>query len=57
VVTETVRSAARLVAALEEALVDGHDAVRHALVALLAGGHVLIEDVPGCRQDDARPGP
>jgi MoxR-like ATPase len=43
----TAQSAVRLAAALEAALVDGRDAVRHALVALLAGGHLLVEDVPG----------
>ena len=32
------------------------DAVRSALVCLLAEGHLLIEDVPGRRQDDAGAG-
>ena len=39
--------AAALAVSLEEAVIDGRVAVRHTLVALLAGGHVLIEDVPG----------
>jgi MoxR-like ATPase len=46
-VQATAGAAARLREALEAALVDGRDAVRHALVALLSGGHLLIEDVPG----------
>ena len=36
-----------LVAAVETALVGKRDVVNLATVALLAGGHVLIEDVPG----------
>ncbi|MEX0700993.1 MAG: MoxR family ATPase [Planctomycetales bacterium] len=40
-----------LIAALEEnvagVLQGKREAIRHALVALLAGGHVLIEDAPG----------
>ena len=33
------------------------EVIKLAVVALLAEGHVLIEDVPGRRQDPARPGP
>ena len=38
---------ARLRSAVEQALEGKPDAVELALVALLARGHVLIEDVPG----------
>lgn len=44
----TVRErVAALAANIEKVIVGKHDAVRYILVALLARGHVLIEDVPG----------
>src|SRR5512142_462731 len=39
--------AARLVENIETVIVGKRDAIRLALVALLAEGHILIEDVPG----------
>jgi hypothetical protein len=32
------------------------EAIEFAVIALLAEGHLLIEDVPGCRQDEPRQG-
>jgi MoxR-like ATPase len=37
----------RIVTNVERVIVGKHDAVEHILVAMLARGHVLIEDVPG----------
>ncbi len=37
----------RLVANLDTAIVGKHNAIRLVLVALLSGGHALLEDVPG----------
>ncbi len=37
----------RLLAAVESVILGKPDVVRHALTAVLAGGHVLLEDVPG----------
>ncbi|HEY9616725.1 MAG TPA: MoxR family ATPase [Microcoleaceae cyanobacterium] len=37
----------RLTANLGQAIVGKHDAIRLVLVALLSGGHTLLEDVPG----------
>ena len=42
-------------AAVGKAVVGGDEAVRLVAIALLADGHVLIEDVPGSRQDAAGP--
>ena len=42
-------------AAVGKAVVGGDEAVRLVTIALLADGHVLVEDVPGHRQDAARP--
>ncbi|WP_336035323.1 AAA family ATPase [Halobacterium yunchengense] len=39
--------AARVVENIETVIVDKRDAVEHVLTAVLGGGHVLLEDVPG----------
>jgi len=39
--------AERIVANVEEVIVGQHDAIEHILIAMLAGGHLLLEDVPG----------
>ncbi|MFB6268504.1 MAG: AAA family ATPase [Halobacterium sp.] len=46
-VTEASDLAARVVENIETVIVDKHDAVEHVLTAVLGGGHVLLEDVPG----------
>ena len=46
----------RVAANVERVIVGKHLEVRLALVALLCQGHLLIEDVPGHRQDDAGAG-
>ncbi|GIS61438.1 MAG: hypothetical protein CM1200mP2_36630 [Planctomycetaceae bacterium] len=45
--TETVSRIAALEANLARALLGKSEAIRQVVVALLAEGHVLIEDVPG----------
>ncbi|HCC99208.1 MAG TPA: ATPase, partial [Planctomycetaceae bacterium] len=45
--TETVSRIAALEANLARALLGKPEAIRRVVVALLAEGHVLIEDVPG----------
>ena len=48
VATQDVRDlAARVVASVEGVVVGKHDAVTAAVLTLLAGGHLLVEDVPG----------
>lgn len=37
----------RLLVKVESVLLGKHEVIRHTLIALLAGGHVLLEDVPG----------
>lgn len=37
----------RLLARVENVLLGKPEVIRHALIALLAGGHVLLEDIPG----------
>ncbi|MDQ0063186.1 AAA family ATPase [Paenibacillus harenae] len=37
----------RLLVKVESVLLGKQDVIRHTLIALLAGGHVLLEDVPG----------
>ena len=37
----------RVVSNVETVVIGNHDAVEHVVVALFAGGHVLVEDVPG----------
>ena len=37
----------RIIENVEEVIVGQHDAVEHILVAMLARGHLLLEDVPG----------
>jgi len=39
--------AGRVVENIETVIVDKHDVVEHVLTAVLGGGHVLLEDVPG----------
>ena len=46
----------RVLANVERVIVGKHSEVRFALVALLCRGHLLIEDVPGHRQDRPRQG-
>ena len=41
------QTAARIEAEVGKYIVGQHDAVRHVLVCLIAGGHVLLEGVPG----------
>lgn len=45
--TEIASLATRISGALDRVLVGKPDAVRYALMTLLCGGHLLIEDVPG----------
>src|SRR5690349_3581337 len=40
-------TAARLLASLETVVVGKHDEIALVLAALMSGGHVLLEDVPG----------
>src|ERR1700749_4620003 len=44
---EAAETVARLQAAIERVIRGKPEAVRLAIVALLAGGHLLVEDVPG----------
>src|SRR5947209_15877563 len=44
---EAAEAVARLQAAIERVIRGKPEAVRLAIVALLAGGHLLVEDVPG----------
>ena len=46
----------KVLANVERVIVGKHHEVRLALVALLCRGHLLIEDVPGHRQDGPRQG-
>ncbi|MFB6303016.1 MAG: AAA family ATPase [Haloferacaceae archaeon] len=46
-VTEAADIAQRIVANVEKVVVGQHDTVEHLLVAVLARGHLLLEDVPG----------
>ena len=46
----------KVIANVERVIVGKHEEVRLALVALLCQGHLLIEDVPGHRQDRAGQG-
>ncbi len=45
--TDIAKLARTLIDNLERVMVGQHDAIELLIVALLAGGHVLIEDVPG----------
>jgi MoxR-like ATPase len=45
--TATVEKVERLQAAIESVIKGKPEAVRLAIVALIAGGHLLVEDVPG----------
>ena len=46
-VSEVAETGAKVMSAVGTALVGQHEPLRLALAAVLAGGHVLIEDVPG----------
>jgi MoxR-like ATPase len=46
-IADFVRRAKEIEAELRKVIVGQHDAVRQVLVALFAGGHVLLEGVPG----------
>jgi MoxR-like ATPase len=45
--TDNAKKLNRLIEQIETVLLGKTDAVRHVIVALLARGHVLLEDVPG----------
>ncbi len=45
--TATEKIADELVYSISKVLIGKEEQVRHVVVALLAGGHVLIEDIPG----------
>ena len=46
-VADVAALADRVVDAVEEVIVGKRDAIEHVVVAMLARGHVLVEDVPG----------
>jgi MoxR-like ATPase len=46
-VEDAVAVANRIVDNVEDVIIGQHDGIEHLLTALLADGHVLIEDVPG----------
>jgi len=46
-VSAAARLTDRIIDNVEEVIVGQHDAVEHILVAMLARGHLLLEDVPG----------
>jgi MoxR-like ATPase len=46
-ISDFVRHARELERELKKAIVGQHDALRQVLIALFAGGHVLLEGVPG----------
>ncbi len=46
-VQEVAQCAGRMVAEVEKAIVGKRDTVEKAVLALLANGHVLLEDIPG----------
>ncbi|NCP33968.1 MAG: AAA domain-containing protein, partial [Armatimonadetes bacterium] len=45
--TEAARAAVALVESIERVIVGKRDTVEGAVVTLLSGGHLLLEDVPG----------
>ena len=45
--TQTAEAAARVLTEIERVVVGKRDALRLVLVAILAGGHALVEDLPG----------
>ena len=55
--TKIQETGEKVVANVERVIVGKHNEVRLALVALMCRGHLLIEDVPGHRQDRPRQGP
>ena len=54
--TKIQETGEKVVANVERVIVGKHNEVRLALVALMCRGHLLIEDVPGDRQDRPRQG-
>jgi MoxR-like ATPase len=46
-VTEAAALTERVIENVEEVIVGQHEAIEHALVTVLARGHLLLEDVPG----------
>ena len=42
-----IDAAARILANVEQVVVGKHDEIALVLAALISGGHVLLEDVPG----------
>jgi MoxR-like ATPase len=46
-ISDFVRRAREVEQELRKVIVGQHDAVRQVLIALFAGGHVLLEGVPG----------
>ena len=47
----------RMRARLQAAVKGRDDVIELVIIAVLADGHVLLEDFPGVRQDDARQSP
>ena len=45
--TPAEKIADELVYSISKVLIGKEEQVRHVVVALLAGGHILIEDIPG----------
>ena len=52
--TQMGQVAQRLTENVERVVVGKHDEIVLVLAALISGGHVLLEDVPGHREDDPR---
>ena len=46
-IDETSETVARIVGNVEQVMIGQRSTIEHLVVALLAGGHVLLEDVPG----------
>lgn len=46
------RLAARVIAEVKKVIVGKDEVLIKMLLAILAGGHILLEDIPGGRQDD-----
>ena len=54
-VTATAQRCAQVLAEVERVIVGKREAVSQVLLGILASGHLLIEDLPGARQDPDRP--
>ena len=54
-IAEFRNTAAAIEAEIGKVIVGQRDVVRHVLIAILAGGHALLEGVPWAGQDDAHP--